>query len=161
MLLRHRRPNELPTSLFPPPPPPPATFRKSVPHARVFASVLKGRGGGRGDEIPDRPWRPFNYLFVFSPTSTSRPCHPHAVKGRKGETGKNCRPPRPRLVRQRKEKKKIIAWCQTVSREGGGGVNEECQLKEKQEQDVFIDLRRLGVNSVHLVPFFGGVFRNY
>ena len=25
-------------------------------------------------------------------------------------------------------------------------------FKEKQEQDVLIDLRRLGVNAVHLVP---------
>ncbi len=77
---------------------------------------------------------------------------PPCSEREEGGDGEKLSPPRPRLVRQRKEKKKIIAWCQTVSREVGGGVNEECQLKEEQEQDVLIDLRRLGVNAVHLVP---------
>ncbi len=144
------------TSNFPffPPPPPPATFRKSVvPHARV------GEEGG-GGEIPDRPfccWRPFNYLFVFSLTSTSPPMSPPcSEREEERETGKNCRLPRPRLVRQRKEKKKDN--CLVSDGVAGKGMGREWGMSVERRTRTGCAHWSAAVGS-KLSTFFGGVFR--
>ena len=155
MLLRHRRPNELPTSLF---------FhlrrRRRLSVSPSSPTHVWGRKGG-GAKYRTDPFAAGARSIIclsFHSRRLPRPCHPHAVKGRKrGRRGKIVASPGPALFVSEKKRKKIIAWCQTVSPERGWGVNEECQLKEEQEQDVLIDLRRLGVNSVHFLEVSSGL----